>query len=39
MRFILKLQVLNMLVVHIFMIPHLKWIVGVILHILRVPHL
>ena len=39
MRFILNLLFLNMSLVHIFKIPYLKGIVGVILHILRVLHL
>jgi len=39
MRSVLILLFLNMLLVHMFRIPHSKGIVGVILHMLKVPHL
>jgi len=39
MRFILNLLFLNMQLVQILRIPHLKGIIGVILHMLRVQHL
>jgi len=39
MRFVLNLLFPNMELVHIFRIPRPKGIVGVILHMLRVPHL
>jgi len=39
MKFMRNLLFLNMQLVHMFRIPYLQGIVGVILHMLRVPHI
>jgi len=38
-RFILNLLFLNVRLIYTFRIPHFQWIMGVILHMLKVPYL